>query len=230
MATIRASLRLSSKDDRRWFTLHFDFLGSVSPIESLSARLSPILTAILYLGVFVNLFRIAQHSQHPVCHCRIYPGRSAMTTIVRPHEMKWLTALDTLAEIFSTCAKRKYAAVVLGQNKRVVGFGYNGSPPGMGHCIDGACPRLHHDSASGSSYDNCIAQHAEQGALLWSDPALRQNATLVVNGSPCMTCAKLAASSGISRFVGYQDGSYDNEAAVSSFLWQASIDLVLVYR
>lgn len=146
------------------------------------------------------------------------------------HEIKWLESCDYLAAKFSTCAKRQYFAVIVSANKRVVGMGYNGSPPGMDHCVDGACPRLHQDSSSGSSYDNCISQHAEQGALLWSDPALRQGSTLIVNGPPCMGCAKLIASAGIARLVHYTDESYANWPEVLEFLQIAGLTVIGVDR
>jgi dCMP deaminase len=144
------------------------------------------------------------------------------------HELKWLKACTTLSTIFSTCAKRQYFAVVLAPNKRVSGVGYNGSPPGMDHCTDGACPRLIEESESGTSYDNCISQHAEQGALLWSDPSTRQGGTLIVNGPPCMGCAKLIASSGIARVVHYEDPSYKAWNNVKMFLNAAGVFVVSV--
>lgn len=149
-----------------------------------------------------------------------------MIHIVSAHEIKWLQACELNSRIFSTCAKRQYFAVVLAPNKRVAGVGYNGSPPGMPHCNEGHCPRLQENSASGSSYDNCISQHAEQGALLWSDPSLRMGGTLIVNGPPCMTCAKLIASSGLRRVVHYEDPSYAAWGSVKSFLGQAGIEVL----
>ena len=140
-------------------------------------------------------------------------------------ELKWLTSLDFLAQQFSTCAKRQYAAVVLAPNKRVAGFGYNGSPPGMAHCNEGACPRMQQGSAAGSNYDTCISQHAEAGALLWSDASMRLGGTLIVNGPPCMGCAKLIASSGLSRVIYKEDEKYVYEQwpEVDKFLLDAGI-------
>ena len=149
-----------------------------------------------------------------------------MTNQVQRHELKWLEACEMLAPMFSTCAKRQDFSGVLAPNKRVAGVGYNGSPPGVAHCVDGACPRLHEDSPSGSSYDNCISQHAEQGALLWSDPALRQGGTLIVNGPPCMGCAKLIASSGIHRLVHYVDKSYESWNSVYNLLSNAGLVVI----
>lgn len=143
--------------------------------------------------------------------------------IVQRHEKQWLDSLDVIAMNFSTCLKRRYAAVVLAPNKRLVGFGYNGSPPGMAHCEDGACPRLSDNSENGSNYDRCISQHAEAGALLWSDASLRIGGTIIVNGPPCMGCAKLIASSGIKRLVFKHDSAYMDWVNVNDFLTAAGI-------
>lgn len=145
---------------------------------------------------------------------------------IKSHELKWLTATKQLAQIFSTCSKKQYFAVVLAPNKRVAGVGYNGSPPGMGHCVDGHCPRAVENSPSGSQYDNCISQHAEAGALLWSDISVRQGGTLIVNGPPCMGCAKLIASSGIKRVVYSEDNSYSNFESVNKYLTDSGIEMV----
>lgn len=145
-------------------------------------------------------------------------------------EKNWLTVLPVLAKQFSTCAKRQYAAVVLEPSGRVIGFGYNGSPPGMGHCQEGHCPRLHQDSAAGSIYDNCIAQHAEANALLWTDPAQRSGATLIVNGPPCFGCAKQIASSGVKKVVCLADNSYADWKSVREFFFQAKVDILEVFE
>ena len=118
--------------------------------------------------------------------------------MVNKHE-KWLQACDHMAQLFSTCSKKQYAAFILAPNNRVVGFGYNGSPPGHPHCNQGGCPRLTEQSSPGTTYDNCIANHAEANALLWSDSISRQDGTLIINGPPCFGCCKLIASSGISN-------------------------------
>lgn len=105
------------------------------------------------------------------------------------------------AELFSTCMKRKFMAIIIDDKGRVAGTGYNGGPPGMIHCEDGGCPRSSLDTQS-PDYDNCISLHAEENALLYSDP--RRRHTIYVNGTPCYGCAKKIAGSGIKR-VGYLD-------------------------
>jgi dCMP deaminase len=131
---------------------------------------------------------------------------------VKSRDEKWIEATHKLATIFSTCSRRQYAAVIVNPIGRLVGFGYNGSPPGQPHCVDGACPRARSSVAPGSPYDagdgRCIAVHAEANALLFSDATARQGSTLYVNGPPCPDCAKLIAASGVVRVVHYVDESY----------------------
>lgn len=150
--------------------------------------------------------------------------------MILSHEKKWLNALLEMAQIFSTCSRRQYAAIVIDKNKRVVGFGYNGAPPGMKHCIDGGCPRGASNVVHGSQYNSgegfCVAQHAEAGALLWSDPSRRNNATLIVNGPPCMDCARLIASSGVKRVVFGHDPEYTGFSEVEEFLSKAGVDMI----
>jgi dCMP deaminase len=145
-------------------------------------------------------------------------------------EINWLNSCENLAKTFSTCAKRQYFSVILMSNGRVAGVGYNGSPPGLGHCVDGACPRLAQGSEPGSIYDNCIAQHAEANALLWSDPSQRIGSTLIVNGPPCFGCAKQIASSGVQRVVFFADKTYKDWAVAYDLLQRAGIETIEVER
>ena len=145
-------------------------------------------------------------------------------------ELNWLRSCVQLAATFSTCAKRQYFAVVLMSNGRVAGVGYNGSPPGIGHCNEGHCPRYAQNSQPGSNYDNCIAQHAEANALLWSDPSLRTDGTLIVNGPPCFGCSKQIASASIKRVVYLEDSSYGDAERSFNLLTSAGIELVSVNK
>lgn len=149
---------------------------------------------------------------------------------IMPHEAKWLHACDLLAPTFSTCSKRQYFSVILDSNKRVLSQGYNGSPPGYPHCNEGFCPRAIENSASGSNYDNCIANHAEANAILHCDWDRRQGATLIVNGPPCFSCTKLICSSGITRVIGYNDESYGQLSLVKEFFAKNNVTLLLTGR
>ena len=149
---------------------------------------------------------------------------------ITDYELKWLESCDLLAKKFSTCSKRQYFSVVIAPNKRLLSQGYNGSPPGYAHCNEGFCPRAEQNSPNGSNYDNCIANHAEANALLWCDPYARNGATLIVNGPPCFSCAKLIASSGISRVIGYADPNYAQQDHVVAFLQSCNVTCVLLDR
>jgi dCMP deaminase len=141
-------------------------------------------------------------------------------------DIKWLQMAEYAAKLWSTCAKRQYFSFVLDAYGRVVGTGYNGSPPGIPHCIDGHCPRMQQGSAPGSSYDNCISIHAEENALLWSDRSARAGGTLIVNGMPCWGCGKKIAGSGIARLVYIRDESYADMPRIEALMEAAGVQLV----
>jgi dCMP deaminase len=129
---------------------------------------------------------------------------------------------------FSTCAKRQYMSIVTSPAGRVVGTGFNGAPPGIPHCIDGSCPRLHEDPPSGSHYSSCIAIHAEANALMWSDRTAREGGTLYVNGTPCWDCGKLIAGSGIRRLIHLEDPSYRDWQRVKALIVASGVTVISV--
>lgn len=140
---------------------------------------------------------------------------------------QYMSLCVAAARIFSTCGKRKYAAVLLDDLGHIVGMGYNGGPSGHEHCIDGGCPRLMEDSPNGSIYDNCIAVHAEANALLHSNYSSRAK-KIYINGPPCYACAKLIANSTIKEIYYIEDESYKNWDRVVSFLSKSNISLTKV--
>lgn len=143
-------------------------------------------------------------------------------------EIKWLDVAESIGKTFSTCSRRQYGAIIIASNGRIIGVGYNGSAPSGVHCVDGGCPRARTDVPHGSTYDNCIAIHAEANAIIWSDQAMRTGATLVVNGPPCFGCAKLIASSGISKVVCKYDDEYQDFDAIMLFLESLNIEVKVV--
>lgn len=145
-------------------------------------------------------------------------------------DLKFLQWADVGAEIFRRCLKRAYMSIVVGPTGRVVGTGRNGSPPGMPNCTDGYCPRFWDDSPSGSIYSNCIANHSEVNALLFSDLTARAGGTLYVNGQPCWDCGKTLAGSNLARVVFYQDLSYSDGERVNDFMRQAGLVVIPVER
>ena len=144
-------------------------------------------------------------------------------------DKKWMKLCEYGAELFSTCGKRQYFACIVDAKGHVLGTGYNGGPAGLRHCVDGGCQRFKEGTPSGSSYDNCIAIHAEANALLHSDYTARMHGgTIYVNGPPCYSCAKLIANSGIKRVVYKADDNYVDWIATRSLFKSLKIEMVRV--
>lgn len=143
---------------------------------------------------------------------------------IRKH-FQYIELCKSVAEIFSTCGKKKYGAILLDEYGHVVGLGYNGGPRNHEHCQDGGCPRFNQDSPSGSLYDNCIAIHAEANALLHSDYSSRAR-ILYVNGPPCFSCAKLIANSTVQSIFYIGDESYLDWENVKDFLIKSNISVM----
>jgi len=140
--------------------------------------------------------------------------------------VKWLEIAEHIGSAFSTCTRRKYAAIILSKDGRIVSIGYNGSPPKYGHCDEGACPRAQSDAPHGSQYDNCIAVHAEANALMYSDISLRTGGTLIVNGPPCYSCSKLISTSGIKKVVYKIDTAYKDFNSCQYLMASVGIELI----
>jgi deoxycytidylate deaminase len=133
---------------------------------------------------------------------------SGMTVVsVSRKDIQYMQLCLAASQIFSTCGKRQYSAVLVDELGHVVGMGYNGGPSGFTHCKDGGCPRLLENSPNGSSYENCFAIHAEANAFLHSDYSSKP-AKLYVNGPPCFSCAKLICNSTIKDVFYLADENY----------------------
>jgi dCMP deaminase len=99
----------------------------------------------------------------------------------------------------SHCIYRKVGAV-LTKETRIISIGYNGPPAGTHNCDEewpeSGCDR---DSKGGCS----LAIHAEQNAIMYAvkNNASVQGATLYVTLSPCLPCARIIYSMGISKVI-----------------------------
>lgn len=82
-----------------------------------------------------------------------------------------------------------------------------GPRAGRPGCLE--CPRRTSDCKPGSSYDNCVAVHAEANALLYADREDLTGATIYITRDPCYACSKLIAASGVVRVVTAKGGHPD---------------------
>ena len=92
----------------------------------------------------------------------------------------------------STC-DRKHVGAVIVRDRTILSTGYNGSIHGLAHCDDkghlmenGHCVRTVHAES------NAITQAAKNGVNI-------SNAEIYITASPCWTCFKLLANSGIKK-------------------------------
>lgn len=121
----------------------------------------------------------------------------------------------------STCLKRHYGCVIV-KGDVIVATGYNGSPRGETNCCDtGICGRQNCERYTG--YENCVAVHAEQNALIaasrndiigstvylaceegsWENANIRYYYKWKedTNPVPCNICAKMLKNAGVARVV-----------------------------
>ena len=114
--------------------------------------------------------------------------------MLRPSWDEYFMELAQVVAKRSTCNRRSVGAVLV-REKRILTTGYNGSPPGLPHCIDDGCLMVD---------NHCVrAIHAEQNAIIQA--ALHgidlRGATCYVTSSPCVHCSKMLIAAGIKRIV-----------------------------
>ena len=92
----------------------------------------------------------------------------------------------------STCSRKNVGAVIV-RDKTILSTGYNGSIRGMPHCDE-----VGHDMEN----DHCVATiHAEANAIIQAakNGVRIEDGELYTTASPCWSCFKLIANSGIRR-------------------------------
>ena len=116
----------------------------------------------------------------------------------------------------STC-DRKHVGAVIVRDKTILSTGYNGSLRGAPHCDDvghdmegGHCVRTAHAEA------NAIAQAAKHGVMI-------DGSEMYVTASPCLTCFKLVANSGITKIY-YKE--FYRDQRITDYAQQAGLELV----
>ena len=117
---------------------------------------------------------------------------------MRPDWEEYFLGIAKAVSVRSDCERDQVGAVIV-KDRRIRATGYNGAPAGNPGCF--SCPRRLSGVTPGSSYDNCVAIHAEANALLHCDREDLIDATIYITRAPCISCAKLIAGSGVSNVV-----------------------------
>ena len=120
--------------------------------------------------------------------------------------------LATDLALRSHCVKAHVGAV-LARDTRIISIGYNGPPAGTHNC-DEEWPET---GCARDSKGSCsLALHAEQNAILYAvkNGARLEGATLYTTLSPCIACARLIFSAGITQV--YYNKSYAQYKGIAS--------------
>ena len=105
----------------------------------------------------------------------------------------------------STC-DRKFVGAVIVRDRTILSTGYNGSIRGMPHCDE-----VGHDLEN----DHCVATiHAEANAIIQAakNGVNISGSEIYTTASPCWSCFKLIANSGIGRI--YYGEFYRDEKSI----------------
>lgn len=116
----------------------------------------------------------------------------------RPPREELYLAIAQLLRTQSTCRRGKVGAVLV-RDRRIIATGYNGSPPGMPHCIELGCDVDANDHVGGCRR----AIHAEANVLAFAarHAGGAGGSTLYSTHGPCLKCAQLIISAGIESVV-----------------------------
>lgn len=129
----------------------------------------------------------------------------------------------------SRCVRDQVGCVIVTSDNRINASSYNGPPPAATHVgqqplpmnsrCDRWCPRAINPIRD-PGYADCYSNHAEQNALVRSDYTQISLGTIYVSSTPCTTCAKGMASSGVSRVVFRIDPELPRDPEAAEFFLQ----------
>lgn len=112
----------------------------------------------------------------------------------------------------STCLKKHWGSIIV-KNDEIISTGFNGAPRGVQSCLECNCCNRE-NSERGSDYNQCLAVHSEQNAIIHasrnqmldSDMYLvgrdfTNSGKYVENAAPCALCKRMIINSGIKRVI-----------------------------
>ena len=137
-----------------------------------------------------------------------------VTDVPRPSWDDYFMATALLLSTRSSCERLHVGCLMVSSGKhpnRIVAAGYNGFLPGAPH---DSKVRDGHEQATVHAEQNAVADAAKRGISL-------QGAVCYITHFPCVNCAKILASAGISEICYRHD--YRNDPLVSEIFGQAGV-------
>ena len=136
------------------------------------------------------------------------------TQYIRPSKDQSFMEIAVAVSMRSTCLRRRYGAVIVSKDARIVSTGYNGAPRHRANCVDlKECLRETLKIKPGTHYELCRAVHAEANAILNGNPLDIVGSTLYLAGTdaatnsrtkqirPCSMCQRLILNAQIKLVV-----------------------------
>lgn len=185
-----------------------------------------------------------------VQHLRLYATyttinsntKSIMTnTYQRPSKDESFMEIAESVSMRATCLRRRYGAVIVSRDGRIVSTGYNGAPRHRANCCDlGSCLRDELHVKPGTHYELCRSVHAEANAIINGNPLDIIGGTLYLAGtdastnqpskyiSPCAMCQRLILNAQIARVV-MRDANR-NLVEVNPLDWNDDSELIAEHR
>lgn len=139
---------------------------------------------------------------------------------MKPRMIDYYMKVAELTAELSRAQRLKVGCVIV-KDDNIISFGWNGTPPGWdNNCED----TVWHSNGEHTLKTKPEVIHAEANALikLAKGSSSSQNATMFLTHAPCIECAKLIASSGISNL--YYRNLYRNQDG-ANFLHQSKITI-----
>lgn len=167
---------------------------------------------------------------------------------------KYLKMAHAICQDNNACFSRTIGCIIVDNNHKIRGAGYNGAPRGVPHCDTddhylkivkpqvsqeewlfliqqdrkNKCPRKILGYPSGEQVNICSCGHAESNAIVSSSDDLHNCHLFLWGATPCLNCAAMIIQAGI-KFV-YCSGfteTYKNWEGAKWLLEKASIQVYL---
>lgn len=130
----------------------------------------------------------------------------------RPSKDEYYLEIAKSIALRSPCSLRRYGAIII-RNDAIISTGYNGSARGVINCLDVGCIKEELNLPKGRGYEDCLAVHAEENAVINAARSgtnvlggilyisgIDKNGNLV-EADPCYRCKRILINAGIEKVV-----------------------------